>query len=359
MDFNIIIETLYDIQKELNGNISRYYEKEELEEKEEKQLLKIKEQLTKMVLDRIQKEPINPKSLCKHFLRASLYSNGILRINEQKQITESTFEIPESILKKGLEIEKELKKETEKKELAELKKGIKKISTKKTFTKKELMNFFNEEEANLYLMINSNYTNLNMKALITSTLSPEKELILKSLLRLKKTDNDYKSLICLLKEKEEDIIQKEIINEYYRTSSSKKEINLAKINFFKKNEEQILKELRKEDSFYFYGDLKEEVISKIKKLYFDITEKEVIEIKRIEYLKYSLLQIYFYYPQLTYFEKKLGLTKKEEFLKLHEIMQSLKKAIDLKIPEEGIYLGNDDFFEKKKIDFLKEMKNDN
>ena len=34
MDFNIIIETLYDIQKELDGNISRYYEKKELEEKE-------------------------------------------------------------------------------------------------------------------------------------------------------------------------------------------------------------------------------------------------------------------------------------------------------------------------------------
>ena len=41
MDFNIIIETLYDIQKELDGNISRYYEKKELEEKEEKQLAKI------------------------------------------------------------------------------------------------------------------------------------------------------------------------------------------------------------------------------------------------------------------------------------------------------------------------------
>ena len=60
------------------------------------------------------------------------------------------------------------------------------------------------------------------------------------------------------------------------------------------------------------------------------------------------MQIYFYYPQLTYFEKKLGLTIKEEFLKLHEIMQSLKKAIDLKIPEEGIYLGNDEFFKKRK-----------
>ena len=29
------------------------------------------------------------------------------------------------------------------------------------------------------------------------------------------------------------------------------------------------------------------------------------------------------------------------------------------MPKEGIYLGNDDFFEKKKIDFLKEMRNDN
>lgn len=42
-----------------------------------------------------------------------------------------------------------------------------------------------------------------------------------------------------------------------------------------------------------------------------------------------------------------------------EIMQSLKKAIDLKVPEEGIYLGNDEFFKKKKIDFLKEIENDN
>ena len=44
---------------------------------------------------------------------------------------------------------------------------------------------------------------------------------------------------------------------------------------------------------------------------------------------------------------------------LEKVMQSLKKAIDLKVPEEGIYLGNDEFFKKKKIDFLKEMENDN
>jgi hypothetical protein len=49
----------------------------------------------------------------------------------------------------------------------------------------------------------------------------------------------------------------------------------------------------------------------------------------------------------------------KSILKLHEIMQSLKKAIDLKMPEEGIYLGNDEFFKKKKMDFLKEMENDN
>ena len=135
MDFNIIIESLCNIQRELNGSMNRYYEKRELEEKEEKQLAKIKENLTKMLLERIRKEEVKPNTLCKHFLSAKLASNGLLKINEIKILTSETFEIPEEILKRGIEEEEQLKKIKEKEKAKEIKKQTSKISTKKTFTK--------------------------------------------------------------------------------------------------------------------------------------------------------------------------------------------------------------------------------
>ena len=358
MDFNIIIETLYDIQKELDGDISRYYEKKELEEKEEKQLAKIKENLTKMLLERIKKEKIKPNTLCKHFLSAKLASNGLLKINEIKILTNETFEIPEEIIKNGIEEEKQLKKIKEKEKLKKIKKQMNKVPTKKIFTKAELKNFFEEEEANLYLMLRSNYLPEKIKHLLKFTLSSEKTLILKALLKAKKEEEDYKTLILLLKEKEEAIIQKEIERDSYAFNCAKEKINLSKINFFKENESKILKEIRKEEVLDYKNELKNDKRREIEALY-KKEEEKIITIKRTSYLKSSLLQLYFYYPELTFFEKELGLKTKKEFLKLNEIMQELKKSISIKMPKEGIFLGNDDFFEKKKIDFLKEMENDN
>ena len=357
MDFNIIIESLCDIQRELNGSMNRYYEKRELEEKEEKQLAKIKENLTKMLLERIRKEEVKPNTLCKHFLSAKLASNGLLKINEIKILTSETFEIPEEILKRGIEEEEQLKKIKEKEEAKEIKKQTSKISTKKTFTKMELKNFFNEEEVDVYLMLRSKFLPEKIRYSLEFTLNSEKILMLKALLKTKKEEGDYETLILLLKEKEEAIIQKEIEHEFYSFECAKKRIDLSKINFFKENESKILKEIRKEEVLYYRNELKSNKRRELEALYEKEKEKEkeIITIKRVAYLKNSLLQLYFYYPELTFFEKKLGLKKKEEFLKLHEVMQHLKKSISITMPKEGIFLGNDDFFEKKKIDFLKEL----
>ena len=354
MDFNIIIESLRNIQLELDGSIARYYEKKELEEKEEKQLAKIKENLTKMLLERIRKEEVKPNTLCKHFLSAKLASNGLLKINEMKMLTSETFEIPEEILKRGIEEEEQLKKIKEKKETKAIKKQMSKISTKKTFTKAELKNFFNEEEVDIYLMLRSNFLPEKIRYLLEFTLTSEKILMLKTLLKTKKEEEDYETLILLLKEKEETIIHEEIERESYTFEYAKKRINLSKINFFKENESEILKEIRKEEVLDYRNELKRDKKREIEGLYESEKEKIII-IKRVVFLKNSLLQLYFYYPELTFFEKKLGLKTKEEFLKLHEVMQHLKKTISITMPKEGIFLGNDDFFEKKKIDFLKEL----
>ncbi len=355
MDFNIIIESLCNIQRELNGSMNRYYEKRELEEKEEKQLAKIKENLTKMLLERIRKEEVKPNTLCKHFLSAKLASNGLLKINEIKILTSETFEIPEEILKRGIEEEEQLKKIKEKEKAKEIKKQTSKISTKKTFTKMELKNFFNEEEVDIYLMLHSKFLQEKIRYSLEFTLNSEKILILKTLLKTKKEEGDYETLILLLKEKEEAIIQKEIEHEFYSFESAKKRIDLSKINFFKENESKILKEIRKEEVLDYRNELKRDKKREIEGLYESEKEKKIIIIKRVAFLKNSLLQLYFYYPELTFFEKKLGVKKKEEFLKLHEVMQHLKKTISITMPKEGIFLGNDDFFEKKKIDFLKEL----
>ena len=219
----------------------------------------------------------------------------------------------------------------------------------------ELKNFFNEEEVDIYLMLRSKFLPEKIRYSLEFTLNSEKILMLKALLKTKKEEGDYETLILLLKEKEEAIIQKEIEHEFYSFECAKKRIDLSKINFFKENESKILKEIRKEEVLDYRNELKRDKKREIEGLYESEKEKKIIIIKRVAFLKNSLLQLYFYYPELKFFEKKLGFKKKEEFLKLHEVMQDLKKSISIMMPKEGIFLGNDDFFEKKKIDFLKEL----
>ena len=66
----------------------------------------------------------------------------------------------------------------------------------------------------------------------------------------------------------------------------------------------------------------------------------------------SVLQFYFFWPELFFFEHKFGLETKAEFIKMNEIMTDLREKVKVNKSIDVVLVGVDNVLGKKKIDFI-------
>ena len=365
-----LLINIFDLyhQKETQTNIF-YYDKTEMSDRELKYFETEKQKILKKIAKQANKEKICEKTLTKKGDYTELFSNGVFRWRTSKYesfnsfketLTEETFVISEELLKKIDEQEAAEKKEKEKLEIQKLKKQMTPKREKKGFKIKELKWLLDEGTAELALMKTSGYLPAELKRKLADTLNKEKVMTLKLLMKVEKENGSYQELLEKLaveeliatKEVRERVAKYNTEVDVHADSWRKNNIYIKQIALVLEKEKEILKILR--NMPYDYYDYQTE--AKIKKLLY--SDEKRADFEHVATTKYfnvgSILQFYFFWPELFFFEHKFGLETKAEFIKMNEIMTDLREKVKVNKSIDVVLVGVDNVLGKKKIDFIME-----